>query len=320
MINIVVTGVGSTTSISAIKAFRKQAEFDISIHGVDINPADQIAGSAFCDSFTQIPRASSPEYLDCLLQVCKAQQAVLLIPVVDEELVIIAGAAGRFQELGCRVACSPESTVRTCLDKYQCMELLSSHRVQTPHTRWASSIQSSDEIRFPAFAKPNRGRSSINALRVDSLEELQILQSKVPDLIVQELICGTEYTIDVMCNFEGRPFAVVPRQRIEIKSGITYKGRSLHCEQLTEIAVKITSTLQFAGPLNFQCIDGPQGMSCIEVNPRFSGTLPLTVESGVNGPLWLLRLLDGQQPPPGILPFQPVSMTRYWDEVFRHET
>jgi len=42
-INVLITGVGSTTAISAIKGLRKQKEFKIFIVGVDINEKDNIA-------------------------------------------------------------------------------------------------------------------------------------------------------------------------------------------------------------------------------------------------------------------------------------
>jgi carbamoyl-phosphate synthase large subunit len=57
-----------------------------------------------------------------------------------------------------------------------------------------------------------------------------------------------------------------------------------------------------------------------EVNPRFSGGLPLTIAAGVNGPLWLLRLATGERSPNALLPFQRLVMTRFWSEVFHPPT
>jgi len=57
-------------------------------------------------------------------------------------------------------------------------------------------------------------------------------------------------------------------------------------------------------------------ISYFEVNPRFSGSLPLTIAAGVNGPLWTLKLASGEYPPGTLLNYQQVVMTRYWSEIF----
>ena len=43
-INVLITGVGSTTALSVIKGLRKQNEFDVFIVGTDINERDNITG------------------------------------------------------------------------------------------------------------------------------------------------------------------------------------------------------------------------------------------------------------------------------------
>ena len=50
-VNILITGIGSTTAISVVKGLRQQKEISTKIVGVDINHRNEIAGSRFCDIF-----------------------------------------------------------------------------------------------------------------------------------------------------------------------------------------------------------------------------------------------------------------------------
>ena len=69
-INVLLTGVGSTTSLSVIKGLRKQNEFNVFIIGTDINKKVDIAGSNFCDLYFQIPLAIDEEnYINSLIEI-----------------------------------------------------------------------------------------------------------------------------------------------------------------------------------------------------------------------------------------------------------
>lgn len=39
----------------------------------------------------------------------------------------------------------------------------------------------------------------------------------------QEFITGDEYTVDVLCDREGNPSYIIPRRRVEVKSGVATK-------------------------------------------------------------------------------------------------
>lgn len=54
---------------------------------------------------------------------------------------------------------------------------------------------------FPAFIKPKDGSSSINAYRVDNLDDLKLYAEKIKDYIIQTFVSGREYTIDIFCDY-----------------------------------------------------------------------------------------------------------------------
>ena len=82
-INVLVTGVGSTTAISVIKGLRRQEEFRVSVVGVDINDRTDIAGSSFCDRFFKVPPATDESnYLNALHDIVASESVDLLVPIV----------------------------------------------------------------------------------------------------------------------------------------------------------------------------------------------------------------------------------------------
>jgi carbamoyl-phosphate synthase large subunit len=54
----------------------------------------------------------------------------------------------------------------------------------------------------------------------------------------------------------------------------------------------------------------------LEVNPRFPGTMSLTVASGINMPALAVSEALGDPLPPGPLPFDEVAMVRFLEERF----
>ena len=90
---------------------------------------------------------------------------------------------------------------------------------------WLPSTLPAD-VAFPLFVKPRGGRGSVGAYRVNDRRELEFFLSYVTDPIVQEYLDGPEFTLDVLCDFDGQPISVVPRERVVIRSGVIDRGRT----------------------------------------------------------------------------------------------
>ena len=44
-------------------------------------------------------------------------------------------------------------------------------------------------------------------------------------MIIQEYLPGKEYTVDVLSDLDGNSLLAIPRERIEVKAGISSKGK-----------------------------------------------------------------------------------------------
>jgi carbamoyl-phosphate synthase large subunit len=143
-----------------------------------------------------------------------------------------------------------------------------------------------------------------------------VLQS-VNDPIIQQFKLGREYTVDMLCDFDGKAINGVVRERTETKSGVSYKGVTVHNGTVLQQAAKIVEALPIIGPSNLQCFVNEQGVTFIEINPRFSGALALSIAAGFNSPGLLLALHAGHKVPPQLGQYEEgVRMFRFWQEVF----
>lgn len=318
MTTVLVTGMGATTALSVVKGLRKQDTLPIRIVGIDTNQGNKIAGSFFCDAFYTVPRAVDDDYIQAVLQICEKERVNILYPIVDIELEIISANRNRFTEKGVYVWISDLATILTCNDKYRTYQFFKKNQIPTPATWLPEEIQfNKTTISFPLIVKPNQGVSSVDVYRVETEAEMQLAIARVKDPIIQEYIAGKEFTIDVLSDDNSKVIAVVPRQRLEARAGISYKGVTVRDERLIAYAKTIAEALEIKGACNIQCRMKDNEPIFFEINPRFSGSLPLTIAAGVNGPLILVEITLGKFAVDRAFDFTAgIYMARYWEEVF----
>jgi carbamoyl-phosphate synthase large subunit len=133
---------------------------------------------------------------------------------------------------------------------------------------------------LPLFIKPRSARGSVSAFPILTPRELEFFLGYVRDPVVQELLEGPEFTIDVLCGFDGVPLAVVPRERCVVRAGVSDKGRTVDDPSLTRLASECAAALDFVGAVNIQCRVVQGTPTVFEINPRFSGGISLTIASG----------------------------------------
>jgi glutathione synthase/RimK-type ligase-like ATP-grasp enzyme len=130
---VLVTSIGSTTSIGVVK-FIRAIQRNIEITGTDTNFNNRIAGSFFVHNFFQVPLNTEPHYLDEMLRIVKQNRIDILIPVHDQEMQVLSNEAEKFKNIGCTVVVSTFSTVRAVNDKYAFAQLLLRSNILTPAT------------------------------------------------------------------------------------------------------------------------------------------------------------------------------------------
>lgn len=311
--NVLITA--ASRRVPLVNAFKRalQARGGGRVIVTDVNPLSPAVHVA--DRWYHVPLATAPEYLDAIATICAAEQITLIVPTIDDELERFGAAAEKFRHRGIFVAVSPEATSRICGDKLETSDYLRRHGVAAAATMLPEDVPSAPA--FPLFIKPRFGRGGVGAFPIRSPRELEFFSSYVETPVVQEYLDGPEFTIDVLCDFSHRLLAAVPRERVVVRAGVVDRGRTVRNPRLMELAEAVCAVLPFAGAVNIQCrlVDGRPVV--FEINPRFSGGIPLTIAAGADFPRLLVDLACGQALSPRLGRYESgLWMTNYEASIF----
>lgn len=293
MINILILSAGRRVEL--IQRFRRAKE-KLNINGTIV--AVDISASApavhFADKYYLIPRIGAPDYIDAIIDVCQKEQIALIIPTIDTELMKLSDHREQIEGLtGAKLLLSRSEVVRICRDKNNTQAFFTEHGFGVPHQLTQQEI-SDGKYTFPLFIKPKDGSSSINTFKVENKEQLDFFLNYVKEPMVQEFIVGTEYSVDVFCDFESRPITIVPRIRLAVRGGEIAKGIIQKDRDIIDDVARLLDELKPIGHITVQCMKTDKGIQYIEINPRFGGGAPMSIDAGADSCANLYRLLSGE--------------------------
>ena len=312
MINVLITSMGSNTSIGVAKALRLDKDVPVTLIGTDTFPANLSAGSSFVDLFFQVPYSNAIGYQQALLDIIEKHKIHCVIPIHDLEIAKIAEIASQFSDKTFW-AVNHSAIIELCNDKKAINKLLQQHQVAVP-----LMFEPSEDIIYPAIYKPIHGVSS-RGIKMISNAKAAIESLDMQNGFLQQFVTGKEYTVDCYSSYQDDFFNCCVRERLETKDGISTKGMTVMYDQLDGICRKIHSLLNFKGASNIQFIVQDNIPYFIEINPRFSGAGILSYHAGFNSPLF--TVLESIRSPlfkkiREMRVRTAVIMTRYWNENF----
>ena len=318
-IRVLITGSGTVTCQSFIKGLRQQDEIDAYVVTTDMNPDS--AGRYFSNAFYTTPAAKDEKFISTIADIIKKEKIQLLVPIVDYEFDKVGANIDEFKKLGCITAISSPQTIAIANEKEKTFKFFKEIGIDTPTTWMPSELPNPKDIKYPIFIKPRTGRASLDVYKINNVDDLQRHLKDVDDPVLQEYVTGKEYTIDVLSDFNSRVIGIVPRQRVETKVGISYKGKTVDDPIMIEKAKLIAEKMKNVGHCNIQLFVTAEGRYCFfEINPRYAGTLTLTVAAGMNSPYLLCKMALGDKVEPIIGQYEKnLLMLRYWEEVYVRE-
>jgi len=284
--------------VSLLNCFRRAArQLKINASFLGTDTTELSSALQLCDKGLVVNPITHAGYIKQLLSIVKANNVKLLIPTVDLDLKLLAGNEPKFAARGCRVLVSAPGVVDVCQDKRKTYRFLLKNGFDTPVTMSIHSALSKKNLGWPCFLKPWDGYASRGNAVVKNREELLFFSKRVPNPICQEFVKGTEHTCDVYVDFNMKARCVVPRKRVEVRSGEVSKGQVIKDPRIMSESVRLVETLG-AGPgvITLQLfITSDNKIKFIEINPRFGGGVPLSIKAGANFPKWILQELLGMK-------------------------
>lgn len=312
--NILFTAIGKRVQL--IKHFKNE-HYVIGVDSGNLAPA-----TYFVDKFYKVPRCNEKNYINWLLDICKREKVNMIVPLYEKEFLKLCDSRALFEEIGTVLLLSHKKIIEICNDKLESYKFFIESDIKTPFTYEMKSLEKKD-ISFPIIIKPRDGMGSKGVFMVNNERELNFFIDYVENSIVQEFVEGTEYTIDVLCDLKGKVISVVPRERMEVRAGEVTKSRAVKNLDIINATLdlcnkfNIDSDIKPVGPLTIQCIvNKSDDIKFIEVNPRFGGGVPLTLEAGVSYAKYFEKMVNGENTPPIIGEFKEITMLRYDEAIY----
>lgn len=242
-----------------------------------------------------VPVVGDKSFIPSLSDICRKEGVRLLVPTIDPELQPLASCRDVLVERHVLLNISSPASLVVAQDKAETARVLSRAGIVVPRTASIRDvIAEASSWKWPLIVKPVSGSSSIGVSQVGSVSELKDLERQRGDLIVQELIRGPEFTVNVFVDDAGRCRCVVPHFRREIRGGEVSKAITVKNESLADTARKIVKAIPgLFGAICFQAIVGDDGPAVLEINPRFGGGFPVTHRAGARFTQWLVELASG---------------------------
>lgn len=309
---VLVTGVGGPSGVSVMQAIASDA---LTLLAGDIDPYAAGLYLVPAERRTILPRGDDPEFADRVLALCEREAVDVVVPTVDSELLPLANERERFAAAGVALVLARERTLAVCLDKWA-LDARCRGRVRTPACWLVDDAFDPSAPELPAIVKPRSGSGSRGIALLRTTAELDALP-RDGTLLVQEHLPGPEFSLDVLARGDGEVLAVVPRERLKVDSGIAITGRTVHDAELEAFGADVARLIGLTTVANVQAkvaVDGQPAL--LEVNPRFPGTMPLTIAAGIDMPSLAVAEALGAAPPPGPLGFDELAMVRTFTERF----
>ena len=314
LIKVLFTGGSGAATIEAVKALKARGEYEV----VTADALRNSAGFTFADRSYVVPWGVDDDFERVLAEIVDREHPDYIVPLVDEEIPKVH-AFVRSRESGTKVVAPAPSFCNLVLDKWTMARALAEHQLPVAATWLASDAGAAT---YPAIVKPRQGRGSRGLAFIDRPADLSAYLATAPkpndQYIVQERLIGPEFTTSAVVGLDNTFLTAVPKEAVE-KRGITQVGVTRSVREIDQLCRDITRDLKPCGPYNVQLILGSDRVPrVIEINPRYSTTMALTIASGVDEVDAVLRHDRGLDP--GRLTFEPdLMMLRYTAQIYVKE-
>ncbi len=268
----------------------------------------------FADRVALVPRSDDPSYVPALAALVREHDIALVVPLSDVDTALLARDG---DALAPALVLGPSAEVAAAMaDKWVAHGLFEERGIASPRSWLPADVPA--DARYPLLVKARRGFGSRDIYRAfDATELAHHLAATPVDSFVQEQCRGEEFSIDVLCDFDGRCLNAIPRTMLHSKGGESIKGRSMKDWSLIEHGRNVAETIGICGPANIQCFREPDGtLPITDVNTRFGGGFPLPTAAGSRFPELALALARGERPAPQVGEFRDgVVMTRFYSDI-----
>lgn len=262
------------------------------------------------------PSKGTEQFVDELISFAHDVSADAILPGTEAALAALAD-----RDVGFPTGAISAERLSRATDKRILGELVRASGLRSPESQLVRLPDGASEIELPAIVKPATSTVAVDGrtvgmprgVRVDSVDDLQAAVERLPtgDYVVQSVITGPLAAVAGVA-WEGRLVCMSQQVSVRIyppQAGMSAFARTVPLDP--DLVVKVERLLQrleSSGVWEMQFIASEDGPEVIDFNPRFYGSLGLTVAAGLNLPAIWADLLLGR--PPRVGEYRPGARFR----------
>jgi predicted ATP-grasp superfamily ATP-dependent carboligase len=261
------------------------------------------------------PYKRSDAFASYMLEEVKENKYDVLFPVTDATVIPIVKRKEEFSQH--TVIPYPNYDVLSkAMDKITTLKIALENSIPCPKTYYMGRYEGkgfgdlAGKMEYPVIIKPSRGYGSKGVLLCESMQDLyekcRIIDEKYGSFIIQEYIpSGGELGVYTLFDAKSKPVALTVQKRIRsypAKGGPSTLRETIKDEKTVEIAFRLLAAMKWTGlaMVEFR-IDKRDGIpKLMEVNPRFWGSLQLSMLAGADFPYILYKMALGEDITPDL--------------------
>lgn len=323
-LTVLVSACGAQFMPGLADCLKQNGERKIRIVGVDMGTDRTIL--QMVDVLYQVPKATAPNYVDRIIEICKLEQVDVVMPFMSAELLPLIDRRKDFEEIGVYVSISDRRSVEITNNKYSFYKFMEENGLSVPRfavVKKSSDLKSACEYcGYPKNAvcvkatelsgsrgiriiKPEMSRFDLlfgekpNSY-FTTMEDLQSTldeRDSMPEMMAMEYLPGMEGSVDLLAE-NGEILYMAYRESTVNLHSIPQEGVLKENEEAFEIARKVIKALNFTGNADLDFKNDAEGHPVLmEVNPRIAATMKIFKEGGLNLPYLRIKHLLGEELP-----------------------
>lgn len=298
-INVLILEAGGPCGVACIKILRKHK--GINVIAADMSP--YASGLALADEGVIIPGASDKNFTKEIVDLIDSKGVEMILPTFEHGFDLLEKIDAPF--------ITDFKAARLCKDKFAFVNACKESSVPVPKT---AKMESANSLKFPLYLKPRYGVGSRNNHILHNNNDLKavklLYRSSIDEFIVQELLQGKHWNIDVMVR-DGICEAALPREDLKLKDGNCITVRVQNNKNLIHFAYFVGKKLNIQSPFNLEVFEVKRNNYVInEINVRFGGGIIFSALAGVD---MVSYLVTGNKTYLGEI--KEGVYTRYYEEV-----
>jgi carbamoyl-phosphate synthase large subunit len=271
----------------------------------------------YADEYVQTPFIHDISYIPFLINYCKENRIHIVIPLFDIDLPVLSKNKELFKSNGINVIVSNPDVINICNDKWETYHYLESINLICPKTYVSEeecyTAIDNARLNFPLIVKPRWGMGSLSVYKAENKDELSVFYSKVKKeignnylrhesaqdiehcVLIQELIDGEEFHLDIINDLDGNYQNTVVKHKIAMRSGETDCAEIVNEPKMKEIGFILSQNLRHCANLDVDIIVRNNFCYILEMNARFGGGYPFSHLAGVNLPSAIIKWSQGKK-------------------------